>query len=260
MSGRLEREREYHDRAFADNVRAPAKRFYVVNGEMHDWYLGGLAAFGDGARVLEYGCGPGSSAFRLARQGAHVVGIDISPVAIEQATEEGRREGLEQNLEFRVMDAENLELVDSSFDLVCGSGILHHLDLARAFSEIARVLVPSGVALFTEPLGHNPAINAYRRRTPGFRTVDEHPLLVQDLKFAERYFDDVSAHYFTLTALAAVPLRDRPGFEQVLGGLVSLDKALFTLIPPLRRHAWMVGLALRRPRAERAGTPAPPAR
>jgi SAM-dependent methyltransferase len=249
MSGRLEREREYHDRAFADNVRASAKRFYVVNGEMHDWYLGELAAFADGARALEYGCGPGSSAFRLARQGAHVVGIDISPVAIEQATEEGRREGLDDRLEFRVMDAEQLEFADSSFDLVCGSGILHHLDLTRSFAEIARVLKPTGVGLFTEPLGHNPAINAYRRRTPGFRTVDEHPLLIGDFELARRFFDDVSTRYFTLTTLAAVPLRDRPGFAQVLGGLVSLDRLLFKAVPPLRRHAWMVGLMLRGPRA-----------
>ncbi len=111
------------------------------------------------------------------------------------------------------------------------------------------MLRPAGVGLFTEPLGHNPAINAYRRRTPGFRTVDEHPLLMGDFELARRFFDDVSTRYFTLTTLAAVPLRDRPGFAHVLGGLTSLDRLLFKAVPPLRRHAWMVGLMLRGPRA-----------
>lgn len=254
MSDRLEREREYHDRAFAENVRARAKRFYVVNGPLHEWYEGELQAHAGGARVLEYGCGPGSSAFKLARV-AHVVGIDISPVAIEQATAAGREQGLSDRLEFRVMDAEQLEFPDQSFDIVCGSGILHHLQLERAFAEIARVLKRDGSAFFTEPLGHNPAINAYRRRTPALRTVDEHPLMIDDFALAERSFGEVSTEFFTLFALAAVPLRDRPGFARVHGALVSLDRLLFTLVPWLRRQAWMVGIALRQPLAREA-TPA----
>jgi hypothetical protein len=48
-------------------------------------------------------------------------------------------------------------------------------DLSLACSEIARVLRPGGPAIFVEPLGHNPLINAYRKRTPALRTVDEHP-------------------------------------------------------------------------------------
>ena len=97
-------------------------------------------------------------------------------MAIEQAIEHARAEGLEDRLTFRVMDAEQLEFADDSFNLVCGSGVLHHLDLNRAYAEVARVLEPTGIGVFEEPLGHNPAINAYRRRTPEMRTVDEHPL------------------------------------------------------------------------------------
>jgi SAM-dependent methyltransferase len=248
MDARLEREREYHDRAFGEGVRASAKRFYSVTGAMLSWYEQTLSARAPGARALEYGCGPGSRAFHLARDGAHVVGIDISPVAIEQATEHGRAEGLEDRLEFRVMNAEQLDFPDASFDIVCGSGILHHLDLARAYAEIARVLEPAGIAVFTEPLGHNPAINAYRNRTPALRTVDEHPLLMDDLALAKRFFEEVEVRFFTLTSLAAIPLRDRPGFERVLGGLDRLDSLLFRVAPPLRRHAWMVAITLRRPR------------
>lgn len=254
MDARLEREREFHDRAFAEDVRASAKRFYAVTAGMLEWYESLLSAHAPGARVLEYGCGPGSRAFHLARNGADVLGIDISPVAIEQATERGRAEGLEQRLEFRVLDAESLDLPDDSFDVVCGSGILHHLNLTRAYGEIARVLKQDGIAVFTEPLGHNRAINAYRNRTPALRTVDEHPLLMSDLALARSFFAEVTTRFFTLSALLAIPLRGRAGFERVLAVLDAVDRLAFRVAPPLRRQAWMVGMTLSRPHAPEPGT------
>jgi len=249
MNARLEREREFHDRAYAEDLRAPARRFYAVTGALARWYRGTLSAHAQGARVLEYGCGPGSRAFDLVRGGAsRVVGIDISPVAIEQATERGRAEGLADQLEFRVMDAEQLEFPDASFDMVCGSGILHHLDLTRAYAEIARVIDADGIGVFEEPLGHNPAINAYRKRTPTIRTVDEHPLRMSDFVLAERFFGEVDTRFFTLSSLAAIPLRDLPGFDGIVGGLDSFDRWLFRMAPAMRRYAWMVGITLRAPR------------
>ncbi len=70
------------------------------------------------------------------------------------------------------MDAEQLAFRDQSFDLVVGEAILHHLDLERCFAKISRILQPAGVAVFIEPLGHNPVLNWYRRQTPGLRTPD----------------------------------------------------------------------------------------
>jgi SAM-dependent methyltransferase len=252
MNARLEREREFHDRGYAEDVRAPTRRFYTVTGAMSTWHKGTLSAHAQGARALEYGCGRGSRAFHLARNGAHVVGIDLSPVAIEQANERAREEGLEDQLSFRVMDGEHLDYPDDSFDLVCGSGILHHLDLAPAYTEIARVLAPSGIGVFEEPMGHNPAINGYRNRTPEMRTVDEHPLLMADLALAERFFGDVGTRFFTLSSLAAIPLRNRSGFERIVGGLDGVDRVLFRVAPVLRRYAWMVGITLRAPRPAEA--------
>jgi len=44
-----------------------------------------------------------------------------------------------------------------------------------------------GSAIFIDPLGHNPAINMFRRSTPDLRTEDEHPLLLEDFRLAGRY-------------------------------------------------------------------------
>ena len=62
------------------------------------------------------------------------------------------------------------ELPVASFDIVCGSGIWCHLDLARSYAEIPRALeLADAAGIFTEPLGHNSAINANRKRTPTLR-------------------------------------------------------------------------------------------
>src|SRR3546814_13720576 len=74
------------------------------------------------------------------------------------------------------MNAEAMDFPDDSFDLVFGSGIIHHLDIDRAFAEIARVLRPGGRAVFVEPPGLNPAIEIYRRLTPGAPPPAAHPL------------------------------------------------------------------------------------
>lgn len=249
---RLEREQEFHDRAFAEGVRATTGRFYSVTDAFFAWYETTLRRLAPGARTLEYGCGQGSAAFDLARSGADVIGIDISPVAVEQATARGAAEGLSERLDFRVMDAENLDFPDDSFDVVCGSGILHHLDLARSYAEIARVLKPGGTAVFTEPMGHNPAINAYRNRTPQLRTVDEHPLLMDDLELARRWFGDVDTVFWTMTSLAAFPLRERRHFQRVVDALDGVDRLLFRVAPPLRRYAWMAGMTMRAPHPDTA--------
>lgn len=245
---RVERERQFHDHAFEHGVRAPVSKFYAVAQASDRQYQRQLDRIPDGSAVLEYGCGEVSQAIRMANR-CDVTAIDISPVGVEHARDEAKRLGL-TSAKFAVMDAENLTFTDASFDGVCGSGILHHLDLPRAFGEVARVLKPDGVGIFTEPLGHNPLINAYRNRTPQYRTPDEHPLLMRDLALARRYFSAVECEYFSLSTLAAVPLRSTRVFTPVLRAGEIFDQALFKVIPPARRLAWTVVIRCRgvRPR------------
>lgn len=88
---RLAREASFHDDAFANETRARAWRFYDVARDAYERYEDVVTTMaGPGARVLEYGCGPGARALELARRGAVVHGIDISPVAIRLATEQAR--------------------------------------------------------------------------------------------------------------------------------------------------------------------------
>ena len=224
-------------------------KFYAVARASDRHYLHQLDMIPDGSSVLEYGCGEGSQSLRLAHR-CDVTGIDISPVGVEHARDEANRRGL-TSATFAVMDAESLTFPDATFDAVCGSGILHHLDLRRSFGEVARVLKQGGVAIFTEPLGHNPLINAYRDRTPQYRTPDEHPLLMRDLALARQYFSSVECEYFSLSTLAAVPLHSTRVFASALRAGEIVDKTLFKVIPPARRLAWTVVIRCQGVRAPR---------
>lgn len=71
-----------------------------------------------GTKVLDLGCGDGTTALPAAKLGARVLGVDISRNLVEAGNRRAREAGLE-NLEFRHGDATSLEgIADGSFDLV----------------------------------------------------------------------------------------------------------------------------------------------
>jgi SAM-dependent methyltransferase len=245
---RLEREREFHDSRFSGEQDRPADRFYAVNRASDSFYKAQLAALPPGSEVLDYGCGEGAyAAIEAARRGHTVMAIDLSPVAIEHARRDAERAGVAGNITFAVMNAEALDVEPATFDFVCGLGVIHHLDLDASLSEVARVMKRSARALFIEPLGHNPVINLYRRRTPEQRTVDEHPLVMDDLAIVRAHFAEVDETYFHLLGLLALPMVGRRRFDQLLDGLDALDRVVFRT--GLRRYAWMIALRLAGPRA-----------
>lgn len=243
---RINREKEFHNAAFAQNIRDSITKYYAIAGKAFDHYSETIYRIASGDRVLEYGCGAGSYAFHLARKGAKVTGIDISEEAIAKANALKAASGLP--VEFQVMDAETLDFPDGSFDLICGSGILHHLDLEKAFAEIARVLSPNGKAVFLEPLGHNPLVKAYRSRTRELRTEDEHPLKMRDITTARKYFPSISYRTFCFTSLLAIPFIGKPRFRPWLDTLTKIDEFLEKRCPVLRRYYWIAVVEMSGPR------------
>lgn len=98
--------------------------------------------------VIELGCSLGTDLVEFARTGARVTGVDLSEKSVELAKQNFSQKGLDG--EFKVMNAEELEYEDESFDLVYAHGLLQytaHPD--RAVEEAYRVLRPGGEAIFT---------------------------------------------------------------------------------------------------------------
>ena len=71
-----------------------------------------------GLKVLDLGCGDGTTALPAARLGADVLGVDIARNLVDAGNKRAEREGL-ANCKFQEGDATDLhELADHSFDLV----------------------------------------------------------------------------------------------------------------------------------------------
>lgn len=249
MTDRIAREKEFHNHRFAENTRKPLDKYYSISANTRKLFLDLMNTELKGKKVLEYGCGTGSFSFDLAEKGAFVYGIDISEVAIEEAAKIAVTKNFKNNLNFNVMNAEDLKFEDDFFDRICGNSILHHLELKTSLKELVRVIKKEGNAIFIEPLGHNPFINLYRKLTPKLRSEDEHPLKSEDLVLFAEYFSKVNISYFHLTTLLAVPFRNTILFDKIFSILNKIDSALFGF-EIFRKNAWMIVIELSEPKKD----------
>jgi len=114
-----------------------------------------------GMSVLELGCGTGYFTRELARSGAQLAAIDVSPELLEIA----KANCSAPNVRYEIQNAYALNYPDAAFDSVVGSSILHHLEIEAAIREIYRVLKSGGTIYFTEPNMLNPQI-AIQKNVP----------------------------------------------------------------------------------------------
>ncbi|HEX3784312.1 MAG TPA: class I SAM-dependent methyltransferase [Pseudonocardiaceae bacterium] len=132
------------DRFYADRAR-PVPFFVAKSDENLVSHLDrGLIRPG---RALDLGCGPGRNALRLAEAGFTVDAVDLSPAAIDWATERAREAGAE--IRFLRGDAftDLATELTGPYDLIYDSGCFHHLPPHRRVSYRAlldRALAPGG--------------------------------------------------------------------------------------------------------------------
>ena len=113
--------------------------------------------------VLEVAAGPGDTGFLAAGAVERLISSDVAPGMVDAARRRAAELGLE-NVEFRVMDAQRLELADDSVDgILCRWGYMLVDDPAQALAEARRVLRPGGRLSF--------AVWAEARRNPWASTL-----------------------------------------------------------------------------------------
>lgn len=122
---------------------------------IHEWLVEHVAPK-EGARILEVAAGPGDTGFLAARRlgKGRLVSTDLAPGMVEAARKRGAELGV-KNADYRVLDAQKMDLADASFDgVICRWGFMLMPDPAAALRECRRVLVPGGrlaFAVFTGP-------------------------------------------------------------------------------------------------------------
>ena len=105
-------------------------------------------------RVLDLGCGNGTTAIWLARHsGCHATGIDLSGVRIDnaKAARDRQEEGLRDRLAFEKASATELPFPDGSFSRVWSQAVIYHVPDKRAvLREVHRVLEDGGIFVFDD--------------------------------------------------------------------------------------------------------------
>lgn len=95
-------------------------------------------------RVLEIGCGTGTTALKLARDVAHMTGTDISPAMTEIARAKAVNEGC-LAVDFTSCDASAPGFPDGGFDVVLAFNLLHLLpDAEGTLARVHALLKPGG--------------------------------------------------------------------------------------------------------------------
>ncbi len=143
-----------------------------VSGRVNEW----IVAEADpqpGQTVLEVAAGPGDLGFRVAARvgdGGRLLSTDFSPEMVAAAQRLGGGRGL-TNVDYKVLDAERMDLDDDSVDaVVCRWGYMLMADPAAALAETRRVLRDGGRLAFAvwasperNPWAALPAMTLVRR-------------------------------------------------------------------------------------------------
>jgi tocopherol O-methyltransferase len=97
-------------------------------------------------KIIDIGCGIGGSSLYLAEKlNAEVVGITLSPVQANRATERAAAAGLTNRATFKVANALEIPYPDNTFDLVWTLESGEHMpDKIKFLQECYRVLKPGG--------------------------------------------------------------------------------------------------------------------
>src|SRR6516165_1607508 len=129
-------------RAWADQYARMDRAVAAITKELLE-----MAAPQPGERVLDIGCGPGTTVLELAKHvgsGGHVLGADVSEPSVARARERIATAGL-RHAEVIVADASVHPFPPESFDLTFSRfGIMFFSDPVAAFANVRRAMKPGG--------------------------------------------------------------------------------------------------------------------
>ena len=111
-----------------------------------------MCGIGERTYVLDVGCGAGATPSYLAKElGARVVAVDLSRRMIALATERAQRDGVADQIDFRVASVCDLPFEANQFDVVMAESVLTFLvEKPAALAECVRVTRPGGIVGLNE--------------------------------------------------------------------------------------------------------------
>ncbi|MEL7448440.1 MAG: class I SAM-dependent methyltransferase [Pseudomonadota bacterium] len=136
------------DAHFWDRIAARYSRKAVADQAAYETKLAKTDSYlKPSDRVLEIGCGTGTTALHHAPRVQHVLGTDISPKMIDIAREKAVAAGA-GNVAFEVSSIDDLDNTAAQYDVILAHSILHLLeDVPGTLSRLHRMLKPGGLLI-----------------------------------------------------------------------------------------------------------------
>lgn len=112
-----------------------------------------------GESVLEVGVGTGKN-MPYYPAGVHITGIDLTPGMLEQARQKAKAFGFDSRVDFKIDDAQALDLPDNSFDTALATFVFCSVpNPVLGLRALKRVVKPGGRILLLEHMrSSNPAL------------------------------------------------------------------------------------------------------
>jgi len=206
-----------------------------------------FAAIGDvqGKEVLDLGCGNGKISVYLARAGATVTAIDLSPISVQNTKLLAEYNQVGARVSTVVLDSLDVRTLHKHFDLVIGKDILHHIEPFDAFVDaLYDVLKPGGRGLFIENSARNPILMFFRRHLvgrfgiPKYGDDAEYPLEPREIALLRRKFPRTTQYYpeFKFFIMMAIYLFH--GNKTVSRIAQSLDEAIYRYLPFFNKYSY----------------------
>ena len=119
---------------------------------------------GENSRVLDLGCGNGTTAIWISdNKSCHVTGVDLSGVRVANAKEARARKSADSQarLAFEKASATDLPFADKSFTHLWSQAVIYHVPDKRAvLKEAYRVLEDGGIMVFDDLVKPKPEVSA----------------------------------------------------------------------------------------------------
>ena len=169
-------------------------------------------------KALDLGCGLGNYAIWMAQQGFEVTGIDISPTAIEMATQ--RSAGQSVKVNFMSADLTGDIHLPGTFDFIYDWEVLHHVFPEKRdnyAANVSRLLNPGGKYLsvcFSEGDTLFEGTGKYRTTTIGTHLYFS----------SEEEMNALFSRYFRIISLQTVIISGRRGEHVCIAGLMEKEK------------------------------------
>lgn len=221
------------------------KRVIHPGGRVATEQLLKRAAITGESRVLDVGCGVGTTAITIAdRSGAEVTAVDIEPLMLERADEAVRVAHAADRVHIQEGDILDLDFPDDSFDVVIAEAVTMFVDRTRAAGELIRVCRPGGRVLATEFMWRRPPSEQAREAflgqvCPGLRfdTADDWLRIYSDAGLSNVEIDE-----------GPFEMMSPKGFVQDEG----VGRSLSAMGRVITRPAYMKKMAWLMPRMRRA--------